>query len=233
MWSKEEEGVFWTYIIPRSAKRLGIDRANPERSWAQLAAEMARKMGDRARRDYTELGLCKFNPIQQPLQTRPQLTRPKSSITSKTQSRSDTLPMPATSPGSTSCVITRRRTGPGRHKRHRRKPRSRRKLSETPASNPPRRNCLLSINPILHAAHLRARTRSRMREATKTRTTLPSLRQLVTGLPIDLIHLLPSTVAPNSYMPDWIAVKTQPLALKQQLPTRPPWSTRRRTHSPV
>ena len=63
VWSRDEERVFWTYIIPRSPKRLGLHRANPEISWTQLAVEMARKMGENARREYTELGLCAFNPI--------------------------------------------------------------------------------------------------------------------------------------------------------------------------
>lgn len=64
VWSLLEERVFWNYIVTQSPKRVGIDRANPEKSWAQLAPEMARRMGTDARRDYTELGLCTFNPTQ-------------------------------------------------------------------------------------------------------------------------------------------------------------------------
>lgn len=63
VWSKEEEECFWTYIIPRSAKRLGVDRANPPKTWAVLTREMQERMGNQARRNYTELGLCKFQPL--------------------------------------------------------------------------------------------------------------------------------------------------------------------------
>ncbi|KAK4157572.1 hypothetical protein C8A00DRAFT_29415 [Chaetomidium leptoderma] len=64
-WSKEEEEVYWTQLIPHSPKRLGADLANKERSWDWVAVQMTRIMGDIAkekrqdpRREYTHL--CVF-----------------------------------------------------------------------------------------------------------------------------------------------------------------------------
>ncbi|RYO91599.1 hypothetical protein DL764_008267 [Monosporascus ibericus] len=52
-WSEKEERHFWRVIIGYSAKRAGVDRAKPEKSWDLLAQEMQRAMGSEARRDYT------------------------------------------------------------------------------------------------------------------------------------------------------------------------------------
>ncbi|RYP76699.1 hypothetical protein DL771_001621 [Monosporascus sp. 5C6A] len=52
-WSEKEEQHFWRVIIAYSAKRAGVDRAKPEKSWDFLAQEMQRAMGSDARRDYT------------------------------------------------------------------------------------------------------------------------------------------------------------------------------------
>ncbi|KAK3373819.1 hypothetical protein B0T24DRAFT_276496 [Lasiosphaeria ovina] len=64
VWSKEEEKVFWRDIIPFSPKRLGIDRANPEKTWTALAVDMTEIMneiqadsGEEPRRNYTYLSL--------------------------------------------------------------------------------------------------------------------------------------------------------------------------------
>ncbi|KAK0728154.1 hypothetical protein B0T26DRAFT_672735 [Lasiosphaeria miniovina] len=62
VWSKEEEKIFWRDIIPFSPKRLGIDRANPEKTWTALAVDMTEIMneiqadsGEEPRRNYTYL----------------------------------------------------------------------------------------------------------------------------------------------------------------------------------
>ncbi|RYO92567.1 hypothetical protein DL766_002352 [Monosporascus sp. MC13-8B] len=52
-WSEKEEQHFWRVTIAYSAKRAGVDRAKPEKSWDLLAQEMQRAMGSEARRDYT------------------------------------------------------------------------------------------------------------------------------------------------------------------------------------
>jgi hypothetical protein len=61
-WSPEEERIFWTIIVPRSDKRLGIHRALPMLSWEELAGEMDVRMaqmeGFIQRREYTQLTLC-------------------------------------------------------------------------------------------------------------------------------------------------------------------------------
>ncbi|KAM7198066.1 hypothetical protein V8F20_006311 [Naviculisporaceae sp. PSN 640] len=58
VWSKEEEDCFWNWIIPQSTKRLGVDRANGQpKSWEELRKIMKARMGDDARREYTDLGL--------------------------------------------------------------------------------------------------------------------------------------------------------------------------------
>ncbi|PHH53645.1 hypothetical protein CFIMG_001486RA [Ceratocystis fimbriata CBS 114723] len=56
-WSPGEEKFFWKKIVPRSPKRLGIHRLNPEDSWDHLAEIMQRSMGNDARRKYTGLSL--------------------------------------------------------------------------------------------------------------------------------------------------------------------------------
>ncbi|KAI0130054.1 hypothetical protein BJ170DRAFT_681527 [Xylariales sp. AK1849] len=53
VWSDKEEKHFWRVTIPRSAKRVGIDRAKSERSWASLARSMQLAMKEDARRTYT------------------------------------------------------------------------------------------------------------------------------------------------------------------------------------
>ena len=58
-WSKDEELVFWKELIPHSPKRLGEDRVrNEEKPWEWVAEEMERRLGNKARRDYTHLGVC-------------------------------------------------------------------------------------------------------------------------------------------------------------------------------
>ncbi|KAL5604195.1 hypothetical protein BROUX41_002176 [Berkeleyomyces rouxiae] len=56
-WSPGEEKTFWKKIVPRSPKRLGIHRLNPEETWDHLAEVMQRSMGNEARRTYTGLSL--------------------------------------------------------------------------------------------------------------------------------------------------------------------------------
>jgi len=63
IWSPEEELVFWTKMIPKSVKALGIDAVKGEGiPWPVMADEMKHIMGNNARRDYTGLGLCEFKP---------------------------------------------------------------------------------------------------------------------------------------------------------------------------
>ncbi|KAM7221115.1 hypothetical protein V8F06_003500 [Rhypophila decipiens] len=57
VWSVEEERCFWTQIISRSQKRVGVDKANAQKSWDDLAKDMKEIMGPQGRRDYTPLGL--------------------------------------------------------------------------------------------------------------------------------------------------------------------------------
>ncbi|KAI1138625.1 hypothetical protein F5Y05DRAFT_418863 [Hypoxylon sp. FL0543] len=55
VWSDLEERYFWRTAVSQSSKRAGIDRANGEKTWDQLASEMHRAMerqGD-VRRVYT------------------------------------------------------------------------------------------------------------------------------------------------------------------------------------
>ncbi|KAI0023531.1 hypothetical protein F4780DRAFT_786247 [Xylariomycetidae sp. FL0641] len=53
VWTAAEERYFWRTVIPQSPKRLGVDRARPEMSWAQLARTMQIAMGEEAKRIYT------------------------------------------------------------------------------------------------------------------------------------------------------------------------------------
>ncbi|KAK0635444.1 hypothetical protein B0T17DRAFT_42015 [Bombardia bombarda] len=59
VWSHEEEEVFWMDIIPKSNKRVGIDRLSDREvmGWPELAQYMVQVMGERARREYTALSL--------------------------------------------------------------------------------------------------------------------------------------------------------------------------------
>nr|CAC18284.1 hypothetical protein [Neurospora crassa] len=60
-WAKEEELVFWKFVVPKSPKRVGGDRQNREMSWKDCAAWMQRRMAKvykEPRRIYTELCLC-------------------------------------------------------------------------------------------------------------------------------------------------------------------------------
>ncbi|GAB1314246.1 hypothetical protein MFIFM68171_04456 [Madurella fahalii] len=58
VWSKEEEEVFWTRMMVQSPKRLAPDQERfGEKSWDQIAREMTKIMGDKARRKYTGLGI--------------------------------------------------------------------------------------------------------------------------------------------------------------------------------
>ncbi|KAK0752093.1 hypothetical protein B0T18DRAFT_426635 [Schizothecium vesticola] len=57
-WSAEEEAYFWNTIIPKSPKRQGIKRNDPEMSWEELAAEMNSVFeGPERRRVYTGQGI--------------------------------------------------------------------------------------------------------------------------------------------------------------------------------
>ncbi|KAK1760895.1 hypothetical protein QBC47DRAFT_396877 [Echria macrotheca] len=56
-WSADEERVFWLQIMPFSPKRIGIHELNAEQSWDVLAIRMQELMGDKARRQYSGLGL--------------------------------------------------------------------------------------------------------------------------------------------------------------------------------
>ncbi|KAK4242256.1 hypothetical protein C8A03DRAFT_29517 [Achaetomium macrosporum] len=57
IWSKEEENIFWTELMPHSPKRLGADyRNNKEKGWDWVASEMAKRMSVR-RRQYTGLSV--------------------------------------------------------------------------------------------------------------------------------------------------------------------------------
>lgn len=56
-WSREEEQLFWQVIVPRSPK--GVNPAGRISDWEECAKIMQRTMGQRARRNYTKLMLCK------------------------------------------------------------------------------------------------------------------------------------------------------------------------------
>lgn len=56
-WSEQEEEYFWLHIIPFSRRRRGVDLANPELSFQQLAEMMRTALGENARRQYTALTL--------------------------------------------------------------------------------------------------------------------------------------------------------------------------------
>lgn len=56
-WSEEEEEYFWVHIIPFSRRRRGLDIANPELSFQQLAEKMREAFDENARRQYTALTL--------------------------------------------------------------------------------------------------------------------------------------------------------------------------------
>ncbi|KAI1214714.1 uncharacterized protein F4807DRAFT_455165 [Annulohypoxylon truncatum] len=55
VWSDLEERYFWRTAVAHSSKRAGIDKANPEKTWDQLAYEMHRAMErlGQVRRKYT------------------------------------------------------------------------------------------------------------------------------------------------------------------------------------
>ncbi|KAI2466077.1 hypothetical protein F4781DRAFT_445505 [Annulohypoxylon bovei var. microspora] len=55
VWSDIEERYFWRTAVAHSSKRAGIDRANSEKTWDQLAYEMHRSMErhGQVRRQYT------------------------------------------------------------------------------------------------------------------------------------------------------------------------------------
>ncbi|KAH8887347.1 hypothetical protein GQ53DRAFT_809045 [Thozetella sp. PMI_491] len=71
LWSYEEEEVFWKarlpsrayplqdlqIIIPKSPKRIGVDRASDGLGWKECAADMKAIFGAGARRNYTHLSL--------------------------------------------------------------------------------------------------------------------------------------------------------------------------------
>jgi hypothetical protein len=59
VWSVDEERHFWTVAMASSPKRVGVDRARPERSWIELAGHMQRALAERARRQYTGTMMCK------------------------------------------------------------------------------------------------------------------------------------------------------------------------------
>ncbi|KAI0867633.1 hypothetical protein GGS24DRAFT_507603 [Hypoxylon argillaceum] len=57
-WSASEERYFWRVLVCHSPRRLGVDMAKPEKSWAELARMMQNGMGDEALRNYTGAMLC-------------------------------------------------------------------------------------------------------------------------------------------------------------------------------
>ncbi|KAJ4306464.1 hypothetical protein N0V88_001267 [Collariella sp. IMI 366227] len=57
IWSRDEELVFWTKLIPHSAKRLQKDQGNPEQTWRWVRLQMAAILGEKARREYTDQGV--------------------------------------------------------------------------------------------------------------------------------------------------------------------------------
>ncbi|KAJ9148323.1 hypothetical protein NKR23_g5169 [Pleurostoma richardsiae] len=57
VWSRDEERVFWLEVIPRSPKRIGVDKARPKEEWDDLAVWMRLRMGEKALREYTGLML--------------------------------------------------------------------------------------------------------------------------------------------------------------------------------
>lgn len=62
-WSAEEEQIFWVKLMPHSPKRLGSDLSNKEKSWTWVGQQMKKAMGEKARRDYTELCVCKYSNL--------------------------------------------------------------------------------------------------------------------------------------------------------------------------
>ena len=60
-WSETEEEYFWVHIIPFSRRRRGIDLANAELSFQQLAEKMHAAFGEDSRRQYTALTLGKIS----------------------------------------------------------------------------------------------------------------------------------------------------------------------------
>jgi len=68
LWTQTEERIFWTIIIPRSPKRVGIDQHNDECTWEYLVNVMNSEMlrateetdVDKLPRKYTKLSLCTF-----------------------------------------------------------------------------------------------------------------------------------------------------------------------------
>lgn len=76
-WAKEEELVFWKFVVPKSPKRVGGDRQNREMSWKDCAAWMQRRMAKvykEPRRTYTELCLCEssfrcLKPVRELIRT--------------------------------------------------------------------------------------------------------------------------------------------------------------------
>jgi hypothetical protein len=65
-WSHEEDQIFWLKLIPHSPKRLGHDLKNKEKPWGWVAQQMKDTMGDKARRDYTELCVCEYSYLVLP-----------------------------------------------------------------------------------------------------------------------------------------------------------------------
>ncbi|CAJ2507508.1 Uu.00g086940.m01.CDS01 [Anthostomella pinea] len=53
VWTFPEEKYFWRVAVASSPKRAGIDRAKAEKPWDQLASEMQRAMGHKAKRTYS------------------------------------------------------------------------------------------------------------------------------------------------------------------------------------
>ncbi|ORY71310.1 uncharacterized protein BCR38DRAFT_328326, partial [Pseudomassariella vexata] len=68
VWSEKEERYFWRVAMSVGPKRAGVDRAKPERSWNDLAADMQRAMGEDSRREYS--GVLMFEHYFQNIETR-------------------------------------------------------------------------------------------------------------------------------------------------------------------
>lgn len=58
-WSFDEERFFWHEVIPQSPK--GVNPVDRTMDWDACARRMQSEMGEKARRRYTKLMLCKFD----------------------------------------------------------------------------------------------------------------------------------------------------------------------------
>ncbi|KAI1415405.1 hypothetical protein F5Y13DRAFT_187512 [Hypoxylon sp. FL1857] len=126
VWSDLEERYFWRTAVAQSSKRVGIDRANPEKTWDQLASEMHRAMerqggvretltetdlvehyfqnieGERRSPNataYVNEYLAKLGPNREILNLRTK--RPRRRISKEGNSNASRRPLPTTAPSAT------------------------------------------------------------------------------------------------------------------------------------